>query len=275
MTIYDSTVTPLPGNLPSQPFQAQQTAEFGDKVTFSGTARTLKDVTVTMSTWGCQTGNWNLGDCATNPGAKFSVPITLTIYGAPAGNAVGPMLAQVTQTFAIPYRPSADNTNCTGANAGKWFDGATCFNGKAVNITFDFNSSNVTLPNTVIYGIAFNTTNWGYSPVGPSACSATAAGCGYDSLNVALSSGATNGTDVDPNGVYWNTATFGPGYYCDGGAGGTNTFRYDAPCWGGLVPAVRFGASNPPASKDACKNGGWQTLTDNNGTPFKNQGDCV
>jgi hypothetical protein len=30
-----------------------------------------------------------------------------------------------------------------------------------------------------------------------------------------------------------------------------------------------------PTSKAACKNGGWQELTDNNGTAFKNQGDCV
>ena len=30
-----------------------------------------------------------------------------------------------------------------------------------------------------------------------------------------------------------------------------------------------------PQSKDDCKNGGWQTLRDGNGKPFKNQGDCV
>jgi len=30
-----------------------------------------------------------------------------------------------------------------------------------------------------------------------------------------------------------------------------------------------------PTSADQCKDGGWQGLTDNNGTPFKNQGDCV
>ncbi len=30
-----------------------------------------------------------------------------------------------------------------------------------------------------------------------------------------------------------------------------------------------------PTSKDQCKNGGWQNYTDGNGTPFKNQGDCV
>lgn len=33
--------------------------------------------------------------------------------------------------------------------------------------------------------------------------------------------------------------------------------------------------SNPPTSKDACKKGGWQTFTDGEGNPFKNQGQCV
>lgn len=32
---------------------------------------------------------------------------------------------------------------------------------------------------------------------------------------------------------------------------------------------------NTPSSKDACKKGGWQSLEDANGQPFKNQGQCV
>lgn len=32
---------------------------------------------------------------------------------------------------------------------------------------------------------------------------------------------------------------------------------------------------NVPPSKDQCKKGGWENYTDNLGTPFKNQGDCV
>jgi hypothetical protein len=31
----------------------------------------------------------------------------------------------------------------------------------------------------------------------------------------------------------------------------------------------------PPTSAGQCKKGGWQNLTDANGTKFKNQGDCV
>ena len=44
-----------------------------------------------------------------------------------------------------------------------------------------------------------------------------------------------------------------------GTAAGTTSFNFD--------PAV-----GPPASKDACKNGGWQSF---NSPSFKNQGDCV
>jgi len=274
--IYNSTVSPQPGNLPSVGGEAYAFSELGDKVTFAGTARQLQDVTVTMSSWGCEAGSWFAHTCSTTPGSTFSLPITLNVYAAGAGDAVGPVLATRTQTFAIPFRPSADNTNCTGANAGKWFDGATCFNGKAVNITFDFSSLGVVLPNTVIYGIAYNTTHFGYTPVGEGApCFSTPAGCGYDSLNIALSGGTTSGSDVDPNGVYQNSP-YGS-EYCDGGIAGTGTFRSDSGCWAPSVPAVRFGAIsiNPPATKDACKNGGWQSLTDNAGTPFKNQGDCV
>ena len=33
--------------------------------------------------------------------------------------------------------------------------------------------------------------------------------------------------------------------------------------------------ANTPPDKDACKKGGWESFTDDEGTPFKNQGDCV
>lgn len=44
----------------------------------------------------------------------------------------------------------------------------------------------------------------------------------------------------------------------------------------GSVATVNFEAfGNIARDKDACKNGGWQTLVRANGTPFKNQGACV
>jgi len=73
--IYDSTVTPLPGNLPSVGAEAFFFDEFGDGVTFAGTSRGLVNVTVTLSSFACQSGNWFSGNCVTTPGATYSVPL--------------------------------------------------------------------------------------------------------------------------------------------------------------------------------------------------------
>jgi len=277
--IYDSTVSPLPGNLPSVGAQAKAFNELGDGITFAGTSRRLRTVTVTLSSWGCQSGAWYSNDCVTTPGATFNVPITFNIYNA--GNPLpGSQLATVTQTFVVPYRPSADNINCTGVNAGKWYQASTgiCFNGLANNITFDFSSQNVTLPNSVVYGIVYNTTSYGPSPIGTSAaCFDTDAGCPYDSLNIALAPVVTVGTKPYFNTLYQNTVY--ASNYCDGGLAGTGTFRLDSPtsaCWVGYVPAAQFTAAYPTATtKDGCKNNGWQSLSGAGGSPFKNQGDCI
>ncbi|HEX8286630.1 MAG TPA: hypothetical protein VF556_01465 [Pyrinomonadaceae bacterium] len=271
ITVYNSIPSNLPGNVISQPFQAQQASEFGDRVQFSaGSGRNLLTVKQIMSSWGCESGAWYSGDCITTPGATFSHPITLNIYNVGTGSTVGSLIGSVTQTFAIPYRPSADNVNCTG---GRWYDGTNCYNGYATPITF--NLGGLTVPNEVIYGIAFNTSNYGTAPIGPSACSETAAGCGYDSLNVGLD-GATPplvGVNPDPNDAYLNTLT--AGWYCDLGAGGIGTFRRDSGCWTEYQPSVKFTAANAPTNADQCKNGGWQVRTRPDGSLFKNQGDCV
>lgn len=274
--IYDSTVNPQPGNLPSVGAQAYAFNELGDGITFAGTARNAKTVTVTMSSWGCQTGAWNSADCVTTPGATFSIPITLNIYAA-GSPAPGSLIDTRTQTFAIPYRPSSDNANCTG---GRWYQASTaaCFNGLANNITFDLSSLNIILPNSVVYGIVYDTTSYGPNPIGTSAaCFTSSAGCFYDSLNIALAPVVTVGTKPFFNTLYQNTIY--PGFYCDGGLDGTGTFRLDSPtsaCWGGYVPAAQFTAAYPTATtKDGCKNNGWQSLSRAGGSPFKNQGDCI
>jgi hypothetical protein len=280
--IYDSTVSPLPGNLPSLGYEATQTSQFGDQVSLSGAANDLNNVVVTMSSWGCQNGGWgqaygSANACVTTPGATFSEPVTLNIYSVGANNAVGGLLATDTQTFAIPYRPSASDPSvysaegCSATN-GKWYNASdnTCNNGLATNITFNLAAQNVVLPSKVIYGIAYNTSDYGASPYGDStACHASVSGCGYDSLNVGLTQDPTNvsvGSDPNPGTVYWNTQTAGD--YCDNGAGGTGTFRIDgnantAACWDGgantgwavsgsgspyYVPAVQFNATAGPSS---------------------------
>ena len=270
VVVYDSIGANVPGNVPSQPFQAQQTSEFGDRVVLAAGPHNLTSVTVLMSSWGCENGNWNLGDCHTTPGATFSHPLTLTIYSPPTvGLGVGAPIATMTQTFNIPFRPSA-SVSC---GDGRWSDGTTCFNGFATPVTFTFDGS-VGLPNDVIWGISFNTSGYGAAPLGYSTtCAGTTQGCGYDSLNVGLSMAALPavGTDFDSNGVYWDTVS---GLYCDGGTVGT--FRSDTPCWTGFRPMAQITTSvatvGPPTNKDQCKKDGWKTF---NNPSFKNQGDCV
>lgn len=275
--IYNNLPSPLPGNGDSQPFQAQQADQIGDRVLFAGTARTLTTVVQGMSSWGCQSGFWYDGACTTSPGATFTHPITLNIYNVGPANAVGSLITSVTQNMAIPYRPSADNVNCTGANVGKWYHAPsnTCFNGYATTITFNLAGLGIVVPNQVIYGIAFNTSNYGNPPMGTGAsCVTGPGGCPYDSLNVLLTGNPpTVGVNPAPSDAYFSTET--AAYYCDGGAGGIDVFRLDAGCWTGYKPTVIFNAANEVPNKNACKNGGWQTYTRADGTTFKNQGDCV
>ena len=200
--IYDATVSPLPGNLPSVGAEAYAFNELGDAVTFAGTARNLSSVTVTLSSWGCQSGQWFSADCVTAPGATFSVPMTLNIYQAGATPGPGALITTRTQTFTVPYRPSTDSTNCTG---GRWYNGVTCFNGLATNVTFNFASLPL-LPSSVVYGIVYDSTHYGPSPIGESApCFSGSGGCPYDSLNIALAPLVTVGVKPFLDTIYQNT----------------------------------------------------------------------
>ena len=110
-----------------------------------------------------------------------------------------------------------------------------CLNGKAANITFAFGG--VSLPANVVFGISYNTTHYGYSPIGESApCFSTTQGCFYDSLNIALTQDPTNvtaGSDPGPTGtvfLYANELSA----YCLGGPAVVGVFREDSPghgCW--------------------------------------------
>jgi hypothetical protein len=229
--IFDNTTAVLPTNLASVGYQATQTAEFGAQVQFAGTARKLSTATVTMSSWACQSGDWNVpfgtaGACVTTtPGATYSVPITFNVYAnAAAALAHGPTIATKTQTFAIPYRPSS----IAGGDNEAW--NAAGNHGLAVAITFTF--AGETLPSTAIFGIAYNTDTWGYAPVGTTGP--------VDSLNVGVRDPASVGTFSPDGSVYWNTKT--AANYTDLGVGGTGTFRPDSG-WVGQMPAVQIVAS--------------------------------
>jgi hypothetical protein len=266
-----SSLAPPQGNIPSVGGEAYSFSEFGNEVTLTHSGQ-IGSVVVTMSSWGCgQSGGWSTDNCVTVPGTKFTEPITLNIYQAPATDPAtqpdtvgsglpGARILSVTKTFSIPYRPSANHAKCVGTSpyvgAGAWFDSALgqCFAGLMTNITFSLSSLHVTLPQNIVFGIAYNTSDDGYAPYGDSTtCHSTSQGCPYDSLNIGLSQDPTNlntGSDPHPGGIYQNASSGGE--YCDSGTAGTGTFRFDSPstteCWSVYadtfapyyIPAVEF-----------------------------------
>lgn len=246
-TTYSSIPSPLPGNLPSEGFEATQTSEFGNEINLVPSTLPLSAVTVSLSSWACETGGWNTSDCVTTPGATFPADITLNLYNPPLNGNKPTLIKSVTQTFQVPFRPSVDAVNCTG---GQYlgFDG--CHNGILDNVVFNFSALNVILPSTVVFGIAYNTADYGVSPTHN-------ASSPLNSLNVALSSDPINvsvGSDPNPGEVFQNTST--AGNYCDGGTAGVSVFRLDGPaCWGEVsasaapyyVPSIQFDTITQPA----------------------------
>ncbi|HUJ15401.1 MAG TPA: DUF11 domain-containing protein, partial [Thermoanaerobaculia bacterium] len=183
--IYDNIPAPLPPNVVSEAFQADHTSEFGEFIQFAGTSRKLTTVNVIMSDHaqaqdytGPNAGNCPASSACTATG--WSHPITLNLYNVDNSGptpAPGTLIATMTQTFAIPWRPNDDLVNCS---PGQWFNAAnsTCYTGVAFPITFDFTSMNITLPDQIIYGIAFNTETFGNPPLNQSGP--------YISLNVGV-----------------------------------------------------------------------------------------
>ena len=200
---FDS-ISPLPPNMPSLGFEAQALTSVGDRVQLkSGSPRTLYAVTIAMSSWACQTGGWNTNDCASAANATFDHPITIRIYDSALN-----LLATRTQTFSIPYRPSADPT-CVGSDTGKWkASNGTCYNGFAATITFDLGALNVKLPDDVFaVDVSYNTRSYGSPPIGTSGP--------YDSLNVGVyptTATPAVGSDPQPGVVRWNGAPMSIGY---------------------------------------------------------------
>jgi hypothetical protein len=237
-TIYNNIPKPTPKNTASIGFEATSTAELGGAVGFSGTVRMNPQVTIVLSSWACQEGGGS--SCKTTPGATFGWPVTVKLYNVGPEGAVGSLITESTKTLAIPYRPSASK-NCTPNGEGVVGYGTECFHGKEKKFVFPLTA---TLPNEAIISVAYNTTNYGASPVGPQACSKfNPSRCAYDSLNVGLEeeTGPTTGTQPRPNDAYVNSSW--AGFYCDGGAGGTGTFRLDSGCWTGFQPLFSVKAS--------------------------------
>ena len=211
---------------PSLGFEANQVAEFGDRVTLDTTGGTnLLSMTVDFQSYGCSdSGHWNTGatePCVTTSGETFTVPggITAKIYSV-VGGTLGPVIATSdVLNPAIPFRPTADPINCpgpggNGANdvGSRWFDpvSGACNYSLSVPLTFTFPAGTTfTSGQEVVWTVQFDTTHYGYSPIGEATtCFASAPGCGYDSLNVGAKSysGAPYaGTDVNEDVAYLST----------------------------------------------------------------------
>jgi uncharacterized repeat protein (TIGR01451 family) len=170
--IYNNIPAPLPPNVVSEGFQSDHTSEFGDLIQFAGTNRTLTNVNVLMSDHaqaqdytGANASQCPVSSCTA---AGWSHPITLNLYNVDNSGpspVPGTLIATRTQTFAIPWRPPDDLVNCS---AGRWFNAAdsTCYSGVAFTITFDFTGMGITLPDQIIYGVAYNTETFGAAPIG-------------------------------------------------------------------------------------------------------------
>lgn len=232
---YDAIPAPLPGNLASLGYEATSTSEFGGLVQLAATNGPNPVVSVVMSSWGCEDGGGVT--CVTSPGASFDHPLTLNVYARGPGDAPGALLATQTKTFSIPYRPSA-HPLCGSA----WSPdgGVTCFNGKAVTVSFD--ALAVPLPDELVITIAYNTTHHGYAPIGEAApCYTESGGCGYDSLNVGVRGVPTTGAQPRPSDAYLNSTSGSS--YCDNGVLGTGSLRLDAGCWATFQPNFRIEAA--------------------------------
>jgi hypothetical protein len=217
--IYNSIPNTLPGNLPSEAFEAQSVSEFGELINFGGgSSYSLTSATVLMSDWAMES-TWasDLGETiapgTTITSAGFTVPLSLNLYNVGADNTVGSLIATETVDAFIPWRP--ESSGCTDTSAYLAADG-NCYHGSLSEVTFTL--TGVTTPGEIIYGLAFNTEAHGADPTGVDGP--------YDSLNFALSStGDTVGSNPAAGSAYLNSTWTGA---YSGGA--TGTFRED-PDW--------------------------------------------
>ncbi|MGO9319913.1 MAG: hypothetical protein ACLQBY_03795 [Solirubrobacteraceae bacterium] len=243
MVVYDNIPRTLPANFASFGFEATSTSEFGGEVELTKTsAKKPQALTVTavMSSWACEGGSWSADNCVTAPGKTFPVPITVKLYDVGAlGEPVGP-IAEETQGFAIPYRPSA-SPECRGELAGTWWSTQgkgkhvthACSNGIAAPITFAPLTVAAPVPKKLIVSLAYNTETWGAHPTGKEGPE--------NSLNVAISESweGTLSKGADPTeGLYansnWNEM------YC-GSSSSLDTFAFTGTCWGpegGYQPVI-------------------------------------
>ena len=249
VVVYDAIQVPAPVSLPSLGYEATSTKEFGDDIYLAGTARHLVSTTVALANWALQSTPTNVAFCAANPSScsatGFRHPITMNVYSVDRSAPVpkpGTLLGSVTQTVDIRWRPEDDPSCDTPADPPtvpvavlnhqyRGSDGI-CHSGYITNVTLDLTAANITVPDEIIVGIAYNTTHYGSPALG-------GAGGPYDSLNVALVPAPTTGVDVNLDDVFWNTSY--AGFYTDHNAV-PGVFQQDT-LWTSQQPSFSLRAS--------------------------------
>jgi hypothetical protein len=253
-TVYNSIPKPLPGNVASEGPEAYAFAELGDGLALTVTSGSFRKVQFVMSSWACQQGNWYSGNCVTKPGATFEQPLTVSVYSVD-DTAFPPtvvsLLGTITRTYDIPYRPTSTPSQC-GGDATRWYSekDKTCYHGVAVTEDVDFHKQEISVPSNgmIVLTVAFNTTHYGYHPIGESAtCYGSSAGCPYDSLNI--STDTTDGVfqfvglPLDPNGIFVNYTL--PNNSCTGSIQTGTLVDDTAPgCWVGFHPEFQVNADS-------------------------------
>jgi hypothetical protein len=192
--IYSSIPNPLPASIPSESYEATATSEFGAHVVFAGTERTLGSVTVVVNDWAYESEYEAVG---TSTG--YYVPMTMNLYNVAPGGGVGSVLASVTVNQLVPWRAEPSPASCPGSANNAWLAPDGCHNGENFTETFDF--TGVTVPNELIFGLAYNTEHYGLSPTGVAGP--------YNSLNFAVASAVYIGSNPEPGVQYQNTSNSG------------------------------------------------------------------
>jgi len=229
--IFDTIPNPDPTAMASWGYQACSISELGDYVRFAGTERGLDVVRAGMVSWAeIDVDYTSSGAAYTDPDPALAMDengwqqkLTFNIYSVDLSGSVpttGSLIATKTQTFTMPWAPG-DGTHPYSA------------------VTFDFSADEITLPDEVIFGLAFDTRNYGANPtgyIGP-----------YCSLNFgAFDDSPFIGTDVDPTTGFvsstWDvmagTGILGQFSQSDGGGDFSAGYR----------PSVEFSVVPEPAT---------------------------
>ena len=256
-TIYDGVPAAFPGSFPSLGYEATSTDEFGDHIAFAGASRHLTTVDVSLTSWTCQNDFASNGSPLRDADHAHASPLpaaatrtrspstsTRWTTGGRPGRRGTPRVEDGHFHHRLPAVVGRLHVTANGGTPETYqpFGGMVRPGPGQVRdrvLLHDhlrFHRRRLVLPDEVIYGIAYDTATSGAAPIGVAG--------DYSWLNVSLAEVAPSvGTDVEDDTTFWDSS-YGP-FYCDGGTGGSDTFRRDAGCWAPYVPVIRFNTESP------------------------------